>query len=256
MTNKQATPAYTPETYQQLLETLLKKQKGSIESHLLDNNQRVWIRRADPHHTMWPYRLLAVISFLLGADALKPVPSLGGKAAIKNEAKTLKRLAKHHILAPTLLAQTEQGLMMSHLSDLGDLMSALKKAEKKQDIEKVFALWEIGVAAIADVHQKGQHLSQSFTRNMVLCSENTIGFIDFEDNPDDFLTLSQCQTRDWLCYLNSTAYLLDEDTSRKRARQSFKRILGAQAQEATNNIKRNFCEPSRVSQNTRINPRQ
>ena len=43
---------------------------------------------------------------------------------------------------------------------------------------------------------------------MVLTETGGIGFIDFEDNPTTVLSLQQCQGRDWLCYLQSTADIL------------------------------------------------
>ena len=36
-----------------------------------------------------------------------------------------------------------------------------------------------------------------------------IGYIDFEDDPGETLPLPECQTRDWLSYLHSTAMLVD-----------------------------------------------
>ena len=36
-----------------------------------------------------------------------------------------------------------------------------------------------------------------------------IGYIDFEDDPGATLTLAECQARDWLSYLHSTAALVD-----------------------------------------------
>ena len=35
-----------------------------------------------------------------------------------------------------------------------------------------------------------------------------ISFLDFEDDPSEVLTHAQCQARDWLCYIHSTALIL------------------------------------------------
>lgn len=239
MANEQTPSAYTSEQYQQLLERLLTVQTRTIECHTLDNQEKVWVRRADSHNAIWPYYLLGFITKLLGADALKPVPSLGGTVAIKNEAAALKRFAEHGILAPTLLAQTEQALMMSNLSDIDNLMKALLKAQQAQDNQLLMKRWEQGVIAIAEVHDKGQHLSQCFARNMMVCPNDKIGFIDFEDEPSKVLTLSQCQTRDWLCYLHSTAFLLDDDKHREQGIAILKKALGEKAQNTIAKIEKN-----------------
>ncbi len=230
--------------YQQLLDKCLAVQTANIQCHILENNEKVWVRRADPHHAMWPYYILGAVAKLLRADALKPVPSLGGVDAIKNEAHKLQTLKEHNILAPTLLAQNEQALMMSNISDESDLMKALLKAKQENDNEKVFSLWCLGVSAIAEVHNKNQHLNQCFARNMMLCSNETtgytIGFIDFEDNPAQYLSLEECQIRDWLCYMHSTVLLLDDEPTLKQAMKQFKAILGDKADCTIEKINKNI----------------
>ncbi len=239
MANEQTATTYTPEQYQQQLEKLLTVQTRTIERHILDNQEAVWVRRADSHNAMWPYYLLGGMTKLLGADALKPVPSLGGVTAIKNESAALKRLAKHNILAPTLLAQTEQALMMSNLSDIDNLMEALLKAQRSNNNELLLKYWEQGAIAITEVHKKGQYLSQCFARNMMVCPDDKIGFIDFEDEPSEVLTLAQCQTRDWLCYLHSTAFLLDDDKHRELGIVILKKALGKETQNTISAIEKN-----------------
>ncbi len=44
---------------------------------------------------------------------------------------------------------------------------------------------------------------------MVRLEDGGVGFIDFEDDPGIYLTLPLCQSRDWLCYLQSTALWLE-----------------------------------------------
>ena len=72
----------------------------------------------------------------------------------------------------------------------------------------LLAVWREGLEAIAIVHAHGAYLSQAFDRNLVQCPDGTIGYIDFEDDPGETLGLDECQTRDWLSYLHSTAMLL------------------------------------------------
>ncbi len=212
-TNNEAQPIVP---YQQWLTDCLTQQQGNIQQHQLPNQEKVWVRRADKHNSIWLYRLLGIFTSLLGTDALQPVPSIGGRIAITNEAAALKRLSQADIATPKLLAVTDDALMISHLEGSQTLSSALSHSAQIS-ADKLLATWQTGVLAIVDVHQKQQHLSQCFARNMMLCADGGIAFIDFEDAPEKVLTLHQCQIRDWLCYLFSTAVMLDNDDTRQQA---------------------------------------
>ena len=69
-------------------------------------------------------------------------------------------------------------------------------------------VWELALAAILDVHQKGQNLSQAFARN-IMWRDGLIAFIDFEDDPVKTLPLAYAQCRDWLLFLHSSAYQMN-----------------------------------------------
>ena len=69
-------------------------------------------------------------------------------------------------------------------------------------------------AAIAAVHARGAYLSQAFARNLMHCPDGVIGFIDFEDDPGETLSIAECQARDWLSYLHSTALPLRASSCR------------------------------------------
>lgn len=224
--------------YQQWLADCLKNQSGNIACHTLPNDEKVWVRRADAHNSIWLYRLLGVFTAVLRADALKPVPSLGGKAAIENEAAALKRLSQRGVIVPKLLALCDNALMISHFADSQTLMHTLSEAEK-QSPQALLDNWQRGVAAIAEVHEKDEHLSQCFSRNMMRCHDGKIGFIDFEDAPEKVLNLKQCQTRDWLCYLHSTAFLLDNDDNRRQAVEILRTTWGKKADNLIDDLYRN-----------------
>jgi hypothetical protein len=68
------------------------------------------------------------------------------------------------------------------------------------------------------VHATGSSLSQAFARNLVRCPDGIVGYIDFEDDPAASLPLAQCQARDVLCYVHSTALYLRESGALEAAR--------------------------------------
>lgn len=213
--------------YEQYLEQCLIKQKNNIQHHTLPNKQVVWVRRSDSHNSIWLYRLLDFFVKILKADALKPVPSLGGKVAIVNEANAITRLSQCGVRVPQLLAINDNALMMTDIENSQTLISALYQTKK---LEQLLAVWKIGVEAIVDMHNKNTHVSQCFARNMMINTNNEITFIDFEDAPEKVLSLANCQIRDWLCFLHSTAFLLDDKVTRQKAIAIWRTALGSNAE--------------------------
>lgn len=191
--------------YLEQLNSLAPSQQVSIQRYHLTNHETVWIRKATQHHAMWRYHLLAWVIKPFKLGVLTPVPNLGGEKAIATEKERLIQLNHAGIHAPKLLAYSKQALMMSDLSGI----SLHEKIEQEAQSQSLIS-WKRGIDAIAAVHQKKQFLSQSFARNMQILPNNQIAFLDFEDNPLEVLSLIQCQCRDWLCYLHSTALILQQ----------------------------------------------
>lgn len=187
------------------LAELAARQEQTIAGYVLADGRRVWLRKAGKRNAAWRYALLGTAAKWLRLSVLTPVPNVGGKAGIATEAARLRELAAAGIAAPKLLAVQEDALLMS---DAGG-NTLLHHIEQEAQAESL-AGWQRGLAAIGGVHAKGQFLSQAFARNMVVAADGSIAFIDFEDNPAAVLPKAQCQARDWLCYLHSTALVLRE----------------------------------------------
>lgn len=210
--------------YTAQLKTLAASQNDTVARHMLPDGKAVWIRKAGRHNAAWRYRLLGLVVKVLHLGVLTPVPNLGGTAAIAIEAARLHELSAAGIYVPELLAQQENALMMSELDGQTLLDHITREAEQKK-----LDSWLAGVHAIAEVHRKKQFLSQAFARNIMSDGER-IGFIDFEDNPFTVLTLEQCQSRDWLCYLHSTVLVLQRNGLLPEAVELLKECLQQQPQ--------------------------
>ncbi|WP_431274937.1 hypothetical protein ACQ858_00395 [Variovorax ureilyticus] len=200
-----------PEDYAEFLRLMLPQQAKAVSSHRF-GGQRVWLKKAGPRHGKARYRLLAAISGVLRLDVLSPVPNPGGEAAIEIEARRLRQLGDAGLRVPAVLAQQTDGMLISDLGESG--RSAVVLQERLDQAAAagpaaLLAVWRDGLDAIALVHSRDAYLSQAFDRNLVQCPDGTIGYIDFEDDPGETLPLPECQTRDWLSYLHSTAMLVD-----------------------------------------------
>ena len=65
----------------------------------------------------------------------------------------------------------------------------------------------------------------------MMCAGRNISFLDFEDDPSEVLTHAQCQARDWLCYIHSTALILKNSGLLEAAAEKWGSVLSAQPAE-------------------------
>ncbi|MDM0039650.1 hypothetical protein QTH89_24630 [Variovorax sp. J22G21] len=199
-----------PDGYAAFLQTTLPQQQRAVARHAF-GGRRVWLKKAGPRHGKLRYHLLAAIAGTLRLDVLTPVPNPGGEAAVAIEARRLRALGALGLRVPTVLAQQADGLLISDLGEGGQAPVVLNERldhAAAAGPQALLTVWREGLDAIALVHAHGTYLSQAFARNLMHCPDGTIGYIDFEDDPGDTLALPECQVRDWLSYLHSTAALV------------------------------------------------
>lgn len=203
-------PLPGPTDYAGFLQVMLPQQEKAVASHRL-GDERVWLKKAGPRHGMARYRAMAVLAAVFRLEVLKPVPNPGGEAAIAIEARRLRQLEEAGLRVPKVLAQQADGLLISDLGESGRNTVVLQERLDQAAAAGPKALmvaWREGLDAIAQVHASGCYLSQAFDRNLVQCPDGVIGYIDFEDDPGETLGLDECQARDWLSFLHSTAMLV------------------------------------------------
>lgn len=170
------------------------------------NGSPAWCKQYAPKRRRLRLALLRWIACRLRLAALlPPPPAPSAEVACARERAAIERLHALGARAPQLLA-VEANLLV--LSDLGETLSARCKAEPDPARRKDWV--RRGFEAIVDLHRRGGCLSQAFARNLV-CSDEGIGFIDFEEDPLDTMPLPAAQARDVLLYVYSTARFMDGD---------------------------------------------
>jgi hypothetical protein len=118
---------------------------------------------------------------------------------------------------------------------LGDPIIDEMKANRT-DTELIRYLFRTCLSGIKQLHIKGQYLSQGFVRNILKIKDSDeVGFIDFEDDPLDVLSLEQAQARDLLIFVNSTARFFVND--KEFFNQQIDGFLEGHNQEVINSIK-------------------
>jgi tRNA A-37 threonylcarbamoyl transferase component Bud32 len=167
---------------------------------------KVVVKGQRPPRSVWRGKLLGTIASALGLPLLRAAPAPGGAAAQQTEVARLRALHALGLPVPEVLYVGIDRMAMQYLSELS--LSHEWHANQLPKAQQL-ALWEQGAQALAQVHARGQYLSQAFARNAI-DHAGKIWFIDFEDDPLQVMTLSEAQARDWLAYLHSSVYILSD----------------------------------------------
>ena len=151
--------------------------------------------------------LLDAVARRLDIDALRPPPHPGGGAAKRIEARRIRELAALGVRVPRVLGEGESTLL---LSDIGATLAA--RLREAADAQTVDALTTRVIDAIADAHARGAYFGQLVPRNITLDDDGRVGFIDFEEDPLDVMSLPQAQARAWLLFAFGMAKYYDGRT--------------------------------------------
>ncbi len=135
----------------------------------------------------------------LGVRALYSPPRPHGDGARRLEQRRIGELRRRGVRVPEVIGEGDRLLL---LSDLGpSLSSRLKQAANHDEVDD---LVHRGVASIVDVHRREAYLGQAVARNIIM-TDGGAGFIDFEEDPLEVMTLGEAQARDWLLFSSSVA---------------------------------------------------
>ncbi|WP_242108131.1 serine/threonine protein phosphatase [Luteimonas aquatica] len=169
--------------------------------------RRVWIKSyPDGGGRRFSLALLDGIARRLGLGALRPPPHRGGGQAKRIEARRLRELQAQGVPVPALLDEDAATL---RLGDLGpSLASRLREAGG--DPARQDALVRAAIAAIGAAHRRGAYFGQPVPRNIAVADDGRVGFLDFEEDPLEVMTLEQAQARDWVLFTFGIAPYYDE----------------------------------------------
>lgn len=131
----------------------------------------------------------------LGTRLLRSAPMHGAQEAARIEVRRIRQLAAQGVRVPQILAQGNGTLL---LSDVGSSLSSRLKAAANEEI--VDQLVHASANALVSAHRSGAYFGQAFARNITVSSDNDVGFIDFEEDPLEVMSLADAQARDWLMF--------------------------------------------------------
>ncbi len=149
-------------------------------------------------------RALDSVARRLGMAALRPPPHYAGGSALAVEARRLHTLRAQGVRVPEVLSEADGALC---ISDMGRTLAAQLR-EAAGDAAATDALTRAAVSAIVAAHARGAYLGQPLPRNMTF-GAGGIGFLDFEEDPLEVMTLEQAQARDWVLFAFGMAKYYD-----------------------------------------------
>lgn len=155
-----------------------------------------WLKRYDPDGWLRPtlVRLWNSLVTRLDLQALRSPPRYAGERAKAVEARRLEALRACGAPVPRILGEGPRSLI---LSDMGPTLAhRLKRLQSANDADM---LVRRTARAIGELHRHGGYLGQAFARNITV-GEVGVGFIDFEEDPSEIMSLSQAQARDWVMF--------------------------------------------------------
>ncbi|WP_394537775.1 serine/threonine protein phosphatase [Lysobacter enzymogenes] len=151
-------------------------------------------------------RALELTARRLGVPSLRPPPHRVGADARQTEQRRLQELAAVDVRVPSILGEGDTYLL---LSDIGETLSARLRRATPQE---AYRLVTEAARTLAQVHARGGYIGQPLARNLTVDEHGRIGFIDFEEDPAEVMTVQQAQIRDWLIFAAGTSrYFRDPD---------------------------------------------
>ncbi|NUZ08177.1 hypothetical protein [Piscinibacter koreensis] len=198
-----------------------------VDKLVLDGVEAV-VKRQRPARGAWRARVVNALARAVGLPWLQAVPAHGGLEGQAVELRRLAGLATAGVRVPRVLHVDPTFFVMERLPG-HSLVKLIERAAPGQRVGP----WKEGLAAIADVHARGQYLSQAFARNFI-ATPSGLAMIDFEDDPLEAMSLEDAQARDWLAYLHSTLWLLDAPAAITRA--AFEAALAPEAASIRNRV--------------------
>lgn len=158
--------------------------------------RRYWIKIALQEQTNNWHRFQNLFAGLLRCSMLRATVSSAMDDGLNAEARRLKKVAERGVRVPRVVARQPGWIL---LDDIGkNLFEQVQQHQDKQ------AFLIKAAHAVAKLHQAGGWHGTGQLRDMILCPDGEIGFIDFEENVGEAMEVCAAQARDLLRFLISS----------------------------------------------------
>ena len=162
----------------------------------------VWIKRYGTERPPIWTKAQTALARLFGQPFLRPSPYLDSKGMIAREIRRIETFAAHGVPVPRVLYASGKALV---LSDVAPTVTARLDVLRDTDPAAHDALLVACAAHLGALHGKGLCHGRPHPRDFFVAGERSIGFMDFEEEPEAVMPLATAQARDvWLLFLQLT----------------------------------------------------
>ncbi|MDX3775186.1 hypothetical protein QE250_13790 [Chromatiaceae bacterium AAb-1] len=206
-----------PPSLQQYVEQLLSRQKARSFSSIWQG-QKIWIKQ----HEATGSRVLAWLTKAVSTVSNNPLyyPVTEPRLPLKREAQRLQLLKEKGFRVPHVLLSSEEYLVMN---DIGPSVKYWLTEAGISPLERQRILMA-AAAALAGLHQQNRWHGRPALRDLCWDGKH-IGFIDFEEDPHQYLSIDQCMARDVLIFVHGLyRYLPESDPAILMAISEYQRL--------------------------------
>ncbi|MFC3908349.1 hypothetical protein ACFORL_04575 [Legionella dresdenensis] len=158
-----------------------------------------WVKRRPHEKKRFWHVMQSALTFLVRLPILRSTVSKGGAQSLNQEAAQLRLFASKSIPVPEVIAVNDEFIITSDVGlQLQGYLSQLDNDARKSELLCAAA------HSLARLHQAGLCHGRPSLRDMTL-AEETIYFIDLEEEPLAVMSLAQAQARDIWLFLNNVA---------------------------------------------------
>lgn len=172
---------------------------GAGVSAVRFEGEPAWCKRYGSTRRTWRLKALDRVARVLDLAPLRPPPHPVGTEACETEIRRLAELAAQGVRVPRVLARGADHLV---LSDIGPTLASRLRGAAPAEAARLFRQ---AAGAIAGVHRQAGYLGQPLARNIAIDDAGRVGFLDFEEDPAQVMSLCDAQVRDWLLFVSGTA---------------------------------------------------
>lgn len=158
--------------------------------------KRYWIKIALREQANNWHRFQNLFAGLLRCPMLRATVSDAMDDGLNAEARRLRKIATRGVRVPSVIAQRPGWIL---LDDIGD--SLFEQINGHNDPQTLILK---AADALSTLHHAGGWHGTGQLRDMILCPDGEIGFIDFEENVGEAMDASAAQARDILRFLISS----------------------------------------------------
>lgn len=179
-----------------LMQALLQS-KGRIQKLQLPS-LTVWIKRHGTEKLSSWIKLQSFLAKLLPYTFMRPSPPLDGAGLMRREIETMQVFRAKGFPVPPIIYSSKTAVVLGDVGQtLAERMDGLKgRAPQDHDALLVKSATALGELHAADLCHGRPHVRDFFLEN------DRVGFMDFEERPQDVMPLQTAQARDvWLLFL-------------------------------------------------------